>query len=183
MIEQFAITTHRPRRRSWLRSGRPTRYRVTREPGGESLLECPSIRRLDRTGTHPLSGEVADGATLERDSLTRFRILDVAGVEVARLRHRMALPTRRMRMSWEMMEGDGPATVALNDVPFSVLEASRRRSEGELMTTYDSEDGWNLELYPTQGVLTVDVDRFPWSLRTAVVAGVVVRALHEDPSF
>lgn len=183
MIEQFAITTNRPPRRSWLRSGGPTTYRVTKEPGGESLLECRSIRRLDRTGTHPLSGEVADVATLERESLTRFRILDATGVEVARLRHRMALPTRRMRMSWEMVEGDGPAAVALNDVPFSVLEASRRRSAGELMTTYDCENGWHLELYPNKGVLTVDADRFPWSLRTALVASVVVRALHEDPSF
>lgn len=157
MIEQFAITTHRPPRRGWLRSGGPTTYRVTEEAGGESLLE--------------------------RDSLSRFRILDIAGVEVARLRHRMALPTRRMRMSWEIVEGNGPATVVLNDIPFSVLEASRVRSAGELMTTYDSEDGWNLEHYGTHGVLTVDADRFPWSLRTALVAGIVVRALHEDPSF
>ncbi len=70
----------------------------------------------------------------------------------------------------------------LSDVPFSTIEGLKRDLRNEVLATYRCNDGFRLDVYPGRAELNVEPTRFPASLRVAVVAGVIARALHSNPT-
>lgn len=87
-----------------------------------------------------------------------------------------------MRPSWEIRPTDGERVVLLSDVPFSTIEGLKRDLRNEVLATYRSEKGFQLDVYPGRGELAIDPDVFPAPLLVGIVAAVIARALHSNPT-
>ncbi len=146
------------------------------------MLTSPTIRRTTRHAEYPLSGDLAGDATLVRTSWSRFRLVDPRTGELARFVMRTPRPGRRMRPSWEIRPKDGGRIVLVSDVPFSTIEGLKRDLRNEVLTTYRCDEGFQLDIYPGRGELTIEPTLFPAPLPLGVVAGVIARALHSNPS-
>lgn len=179
-MPQFELTTHRPERTRLLAARPASEVRVTSEDG-EVVLTCPTILKTTRRSEYALGGELAGEAALVRTSWSRFRLVDRRAGELARFVMRAPRPGRKMRPSWEILPADGTRIVLTSDVPFSTIEGLKRDFRNEILATYRSDAGFQLDVYPGRGELTVEPG-FPVSLRVAVLAGLIARALHSNPT-
>ena len=179
-MPRFELKTHHPARSRRFQA-RPAPEVHVRDADGDLILTAPIIRRTTRRAEYALAGDLAEDATLVRTSWSRFRLVDSRSAELARFVMRAPRPGRRMRPSWEIRPANRERIVLLSDVPFSTIEGLKRDLRNEILATYSCDDGFQLDVYPGRGELTVD-SGFGSSLQVAVVAAVIARALHSNPT-
>jgi hypothetical protein len=180
-MTSFELKTHHPER-TRLFQARPASQIHVFDADGDLVLEAPTIRRSTRRDEYPLTGALVGDARLVRTSWSRFRLNDRIEGELARFVMRSPRPGRRMRPSWEIRPAGGDRIVLLSDVPFSTVENLKRDLRNEILATYRCDDGFQLDVYPGRGELTIDPTCFPAPLKVAVIAGLIARALHSSPT-
>lgn len=179
-MPRFELSTHRPKRTGPF--GRRARQIRIHDDDGRLVLTCPTILRTTRRAEYPLTGELAERATLIRTSWGRFRLVDQPAGELARFVMRSPRPGRRLRPSWELRPIGGGRIVLVSDVPMSTIEGLKRDLRNEILATYRCDDGFHLDVYSGHGELTIEPSRFPATIQVGLVAGIVARALHTNPT-